>query len=68
MYFIRKPRAYHEAILIYSDSTSINHTRESSNDISSVIIYSKAIIKRIIKPTFWGFELQKPNIIKIGES
>ena len=66
--FSGKLRAYYEAIMTSSDSMNIGHTREDSKDSSSSIIHSKCIIKKVIKPGSWGFDLTTSKVMKINET
>ncbi|GFS39820.1 hypothetical protein Acr_00g0065090 [Actinidia rufa] len=52
-----KPRGYFETILQLSDCMTITHTRENPKDNTSAIVYSKVIIKKLVKPGSWGFDL-----------
>ncbi|PSS23891.1 Reverse transcriptase/Ribonuclease [Actinidia chinensis var. chinensis] len=63
-----KPMAYFEAIMTQTDSMNISHTRESLTDLSSAIIFSKCIIKKVIKPGSWGFDLANSKVMKIDEA
>ena len=53
--------------MTFTDSMNISHTSESSIDPNSAIIYSKVIIKKIIKPGNWGFDLSTAKTLKVGE-
>ena len=53
--------------MTYTDSMNISHTRESPSDSSSAIVYRKVIVKKIIKPDFWGFDLATSKIMKIND-
>ena len=63
--FSGKPRAYYEVVMTSSESMNICYTIEDSKDPFSAIIYSKCIIKKIIKPDSWGFDLTTFKVIKI---
>ena len=58
-----KPRSYYEAVMNLIDSIDVNRTRENPTNASSIIFYSKCIIKKIIKPGTWGFDLTSSKII-----
>lgn len=47
---------------------TITLTRDSSKDNSSAIIYSKVIIKKLVKPGSWGFDLTTAKVIKMGDN
>ncbi|XP_057486682.1 uncharacterized protein LOC130772810 isoform X2 [Actinidia eriantha] len=61
-----KPLTYFEAIMTQTDSMNISHTRESPTNLSSAIIYSKCIIKKVIKPGSWDFDLANSKVIRIN--
>ena len=63
-----KPRGYFETILHLSDSMTITHTRENSKDNNSAIIYSKVIIRKIVKPASWGLDLTSAKTVKLGDN
>ena len=63
-----KPRGYFETILQLSDCMTITHTRENPKDNSNAIVYSKVIIKKLVKPGSWGFDLTTAKLIKIGDN
>ncbi|XP_057486650.1 uncharacterized protein LOC130783343 [Actinidia eriantha] len=63
-----KPLTYFEAIMTQTNSMNISHTRESPIDLSSAIIYSKCIIKKVIKPGSWGFDLANSKVMTINEA
>ena len=52
--------------MIFIDSMNISHTRESSSDPTSAIIFSKAIIKKVIKLGSWEFDLVTAKPMKIS--
>ena len=62
-----KSHDYFEAIMIQLDSMNISQTRESPNDPNNTIIYSKCIIKKVIKPGSWRFDLTNAKAIKIND-
>ena len=53
--------------MTYTDRMNISHTRENLANPSSVIVYSEAIIKKIIKPGAWGFNLAFSKTMKIND-
>ncbi|GFY93282.1 hypothetical protein Acr_08g0016780 [Actinidia rufa] len=63
-----KPRGYFETILQLSDCMTITHTRKNPKDNTSAIVYSKVIIRKLVKPGSWGFDLTTGKLIKLGEN
>ncbi|XP_059643537.1 uncharacterized protein LOC132285374 [Cornus florida] len=61
-------RYIYEAILTETSSVEINHTKQFSNSKDSPLTYSKAIFKRLIRPSDWGLNPNLPRKISYGHS